>query len=162
MTSAIAINLVARELPDRTNYRKTSPNVRTEHSNALLSFSTHSQGRFSATGKGVGLSTGDVIYVSLKGSKTLSLPLTVDQVSYLIEPSDQWQAELSGEEFGSLNILTWQVKCDVCQESYPLEFVSRECDDSDAQVQHAESRLIALGWRKSESKHICPDCSELS
>jgi hypothetical protein len=156
----IEINVVAETLPERTNYRKTSPNQRLAESRTLLSFSSLAPGSFKAEGKGGGLTEGDVLYVSLKGSKTLSLPLVVAKISYLIEPADHWQAELHGEPFGQLKIHVWQVKCDVCQTTTPLEFVSRSEDSSDEQVFHAETRLVALGWKKSEGQHICPGCAK--
>lgn len=156
--SSIDINLIGDDIPDGKDYRKTSPNTRSEQSNVLLSFASQKPGCFNAEGRGQGLQADDVVFVSLKGSKTLTLPLTIKRVIYLIEPPDHWQAELIGEEFGSLNIHTWQVKCDSCQQQYPLEFVSRHLDDAGAQVFHAESRLSALKWLLQGDKHICPEC----
>ncbi|MFC3151155.1 hypothetical protein ACFOEK_08950 [Litoribrevibacter euphylliae] len=156
---SIAINLIGDDIPLQKNYRKTSPGKRSADANSLLSFTSLNPGSFSAEGKGKGLEVGETVFVSLKGSKTLSLPLMIKSITYLIEPADHWQAELEGESFGSLNIYTWQVNCDSCQQPYPLEFVSRSDDDSSAQIFHAETRLTALGWLLDNGQHICPVCA---
>ena len=154
----IGINLVGLELEAQYDYCKTSPNQRNRSSNHLISFTSVACGVFEAEGRGEGLKDGDTLYFSLKGSKGLILPLKVESLRYLIEPSDQWQASLKGDAFESLSIFTWQVQCNSCEHQEPLEFACRSGDSQENQVFHAETRLKALGWSVTSGKHLCPTC----
>ena len=71
-------------------------------------------GRYQVTGNGGAIQNGDTLLVTLKGSKTLSMRLTVETVRHLINPRGQWVAVASGPVFNELEILTWQVECDQC------------------------------------------------
>ena len=116
-------------------------------------------GAYRAEGRGEGLEVGDTLYLTLKGSKDLSLEFLIEDIRYFIEPVDQWQAELRGVAFETLSIFTWQVICDECQLTYPLEFVCNLGDSQEAQVFHARSRLKALKWLVNDQKHVCPTCA---
>ena len=55
-----------------------------------------SPGRYQVTGTGGSIKADDVLLVSLKGSKTLSMRLTVEKVRHLINPPGQWLAVARG------------------------------------------------------------------
>ena len=67
-----------------------------------------SPGRYQVTGTGGSIKADDVLLVSLKGSKTLSMRLTVEKVRHLINPPGQWLAVARGPAFRELAIHTWQ------------------------------------------------------
>ena len=69
-------------------------------------------GLYQVTGNGGSIQAGDVLIVSLKGSKSLSMRLSVDKVRHLINPRGQWVAVTKGPVFGELAIHEWQVNCD--------------------------------------------------
>ena len=71
-------------------------------------------GRYQVTGNGGSIRSGDVLIVTLKGSRDLSQRLTVEKVRHLINPPGQWMAVASGPVFHELEILNWQVACDSC------------------------------------------------
>lgn len=81
-----------------------------------------SPGRYQVTGTGGSIKADDVLLVSLKGSKTLSMRLTVEKVRHLINPPGQWLAVARGPAFRELAIHTWQVDCDQCQARLDFEF----------------------------------------
>ena len=66
-------------------------------------------GRYQVTGNGGSIRSGDVLIVTLKGSRDLSQRLTVEKVRHLINPPGQWMAVASGPVFHELEILNWQV-----------------------------------------------------
>ena len=149
----IGINTLSPQCDLRFDYRSTKKNQ-----NELISIKTLRKGVYQVEGKGIGLEIGDTLRVSLKGSKSLSLALVITELRYLIEPNDQWLAQLEGEAFEELQIYTWKVVCDRCEVVSPLEFVSRLGDDDQTKAQHATSRLKALMWGVCEGKHVCPEC----
>ncbi|MBC7211189.1 MAG: hypothetical protein H5U33_13460, partial [Pseudomonas sp.] len=53
-------------------------------------------GRYQVTGNGGSIQKGDVLLVTLKGSKDLSMRLTVETVRHLINPHGQWVAVAQG------------------------------------------------------------------
>ena len=61
-------------------------------------------GRYQVTGNGGSIRIGDALLVTLKGSKDLSMRLTVDTVRHLINPPGQWTAMTTGPVFGELAI----------------------------------------------------------
>ncbi|MFX6842488.1 hypothetical protein ABTH50_19865, partial [Acinetobacter baumannii] len=65
-----------------------------------------SPGRYQVTGTGGSIKADDVLLVSLKGSKTLSMRLTVEKVRHLINPPGQWLAVARGPAFRELAIHT--------------------------------------------------------
>lgn len=79
-------------------------------------------GRYQVTGNGGSMHKGDTLLVTLKGSKDLSMRLTVESVRHLINPRGQWVAVASGPVFNELEILTWQVACDSCDAVLDFEF----------------------------------------
>lgn len=66
-------------------------------------------GRYQVTGNGGSMQKGDSLLVTLKGSKDLSMRLTVESVRHLINPRGQWVAVANGPVFNELEILTWQI-----------------------------------------------------
>nr|WP_314490382.1 hypothetical protein [uncultured Pseudomonas sp.] len=115
-------------------------------------------GRYQVTGNGGSIRKDDVLLVSLKGSKTLSMRLTVQTVRHLINPQGQWVATANGPAFKELEILTWQVECDGCQTSLDLEFAVDSSLGNKARQPAANARLEELGWSNQGERHLCPRC----
>ncbi len=119
-------------------------------------------GRYQVTGNGGAIQAGDTLLVTLKGSRDLSMSLTVEKVRHLINPPGQWMAVASGPVFRELAILNWQVACDSCDKSIELEFAADASLGEKAYPAAAEARLQELGWTSQRGKHFCPSCKEPS
>lgn len=117
-------------------------------------------GRYQVTGNGGSIQANDVLLVTLKGSKDLSMRLTVDTVRHLLKPMGQWTAMTTGPVFGELAIHTWQVKCDQCAKELSFEFAVDAKLGSKAQKPAASARIAELGWTTDGEKHRCPKCQE--
>ena len=119
-----------------------------------------SPGRYQVTGTGGSIMAGDELLVTLKGSRDLCLHLTVDKVRHLISPPGQWVAVATGPVFAELAILNWKVDCDSCGKHLDFEFAVDAKLGEKARTPAAERRIAELGWRKHQSKHLCPSCLE--
>ena len=117
-------------------------------------------GRYQVTGNGGSIQKDDVLLVSLKGSKGLSMRLTVESVRHLINPRGQWVAVASGPVFGELEIRTWQVNCDSCGASLDFEFAVDAKLGNKARQPAASARIAELGWSVVGDRHLCPRCQE--
>ena len=117
-------------------------------------------GRYQVTGNGGSIQVNDVLLVTLKGSKDLSMRLTVDTVRHLLKPIGQWTAMTTGPVFGELAIHTWQVKCDQCAKELSFEFAVDAKLGTKAQKPAASARIAELGWTTDGEKHRCPKCQE--
>ncbi|WP_434572413.1 hypothetical protein J3P89_06720 [Pseudomonas sp. Z1-14] len=117
-------------------------------------------GRYQVTGNGGSIQANDVLLVTLKGSKDLSMRLTVDTVRHLLKPIGQWTAMTTGPVFGELAIHTWQVKCDQCAKELSFEFAVDAKLGTKAQKPAASARIAELGWTTDGEKHRCPKCQE--
>ena len=117
-------------------------------------------GRYQVTGNGGSIRAGDVLLVTLKGSKDLSMRLTVDKVRHLINPRGQWVAVTKGPVFGELAIHEWQVNCDACAKELKFEFAVDAKLGTKAQKPAATARIAELGWSTEGSKHVCPQCQK--
>ncbi|PWB32863.1 hypothetical protein DCO48_12130 [Pseudomonas sp. SDI] len=117
-------------------------------------------GRYQVTGNGGSIQKGDVLLVTLKGSKTLSMRLSVESVRHLINPSGQWVAVASGPVFGELAIHSWQVNCNSCEATLDFEFAVDAKLGKKAQQPAAVARIAELGWRTKGDTHQCPQCQE--
>ena len=117
-------------------------------------------GLYQVTGNGGSIQTGDVLIVTLKGSKDLSMRLTVDKVRHLINPRGQWVAVTKGPVFGELAIHEWQVNCDACAKELKFEFAVDAKLGTKAQKPAATARIAELGWSTEGSKHLCPQCQK--
>ena len=117
-------------------------------------------GLYQVTGNGGSIQAGDVLIVSLKGSKTLSMRLSVDKVRHLINPRGQWVAVTKGPVFGELAIHEWQVNCDACAKELTFEFAVDAKLGTKAQKPAATARIAELGWSTEGSKHVCPQCQK--
>ena len=117
-------------------------------------------GLYQVTGNGGSIQAGDVLIVSLKGSKTLSMRLSVDKVRHLINPRGQWVAVTKGPVFGELAIHEWQVNCDACAKELKFEFAVDAKLGTKAQKPAATARIAELGWSTEGSKHVCPQCQQ--
>jgi hypothetical protein len=98
--------------------------------------------------------------VTLKGSKDLSMRLTVETVRHLINPPGQWTAMTTGPVFGELAIHTWQVNCDSCAKELSFEFAVDAKLGKAAEKPAATARIAELGWKAFGDKHLCPKCQE--
>ena len=117
-------------------------------------------GRYQVTGNGGSIRTGDVLIVTLKGSRDLSQHLTVDKVRHLISPPGQWVAVCRGPVFRELAILNWQVDCDGCDKSLDFEFAVDAALGESARAPAAQARIVELGWRERDGGHFCSNCQE--
>lgn len=117
-------------------------------------------GRYQVTGNGGSIQKGDALLVSLKGSKTLSMRLTVDSVRHLINPTGQWVAVAQGPVFNELEIHEWQVKCDGCDAVLDFEFAAEAKLGKKSHAPAATARVQELGWASQGDKHLCPQCQE--
>ena len=117
-------------------------------------------GLYQVTGNGGSIQSGDVLIVTLKGSKDLSMRLSVDKVRHLINPRGQWVAVTKGPAFGELAIHQWQVNCDACAKELKFEFAVDAKLGTKAQKPAASARIAELGWSTEGSKHVCPQCQK--
>ncbi|KGK81324.1 hypothetical protein DP64_16980 [Stutzerimonas degradans] len=117
-------------------------------------------GRYQVTGNGGSIRTGDVLIVTLKGSRDLSQRLTVDKVRHLISPPGQWVAVCRGPVFHELAILNWQVDCDGCGKRLDFEFAVDAALGESARAPAAQARIVELGWRERDGGHFCSNCQE--
>ena len=117
-------------------------------------------GLYQVTGNGGSIQAGDVLIVSLKGSKTLSMRLSVDKVRHLINPRGQWVAVTKGPVFGELAIHERQVNSDACAKELKFEFAVDAKLGTKAQKPAATARIAELGWSTEGSKHLCPQCQK--
>jgi len=117
-------------------------------------------GLYQVTGNGGSIQAGDVLIVSLKGSKTLSMRLSVDKVRHQINPRGHWLAVPKGPVFGELAIHEWQVNCDACAKELKFEFAVDAKLGTKAQKPAATARIAELGWSTEGSKHLCPQCQK--
>ncbi|MTZ12303.1 hypothetical protein GNE00_00975 [Pseudomonas sp. JL972] len=117
-------------------------------------------GRYQVTGNGGSIRSGDVLIVTLKGSRDLSQRLTVDKVRHLISPPGQWVAVCHGPVFRELAILNWQVDCDGCDKRLDFEFAVDAALGESARAPAAQARIVELGWRERDGSHFCPNCQE--
>lgn len=116
-------------------------------------------GHYQVTGNGGSIQSGDSLLVTLKGSRDLSMRLTVEKVRHLINPPGQWLAVARGPAFRELNIHTWQVACDGCRKQLDLEFAVDGALGDKARAPAAEARLAELGWHNRAGRHLCPSCN---
>jgi hypothetical protein len=119
-------------------------------------------GRYQVTGNGGSIRSDDVLVVTLKGSKDLSMRLTVEKVRHLINPIGQWVAVASGPVFGELAIHTWKVDCDSCSAELNFEFAVDAKLGNKAQKLASTARIAELGWVSKDEKHVCRKCQEAS
>ena len=117
-------------------------------------------GRYQVTGNGGSIQHGDVLIVTLKGSKDLSMRLNVEKVRHLINPRGQWVAVANGPVFGELAIHEWQVNCDGCAKELKFEFAVDAKLGTKSQKPAAGARIAELGWSTEGSKHLCPQCQK--
>lgn len=115
-------------------------------------------GHYQVTGNGGNIQPGDVLVVSLKGSRELSMELAVTSVRHLINPPGQWTATATGPVFHELAIHDWQVQCDGCGSLLQLEFAVDSSLGKEAEVPAAEARLQELGWVNRHGRHLCRNC----
>lgn len=118
-----------------------------------------SPGRYQVTGNGGAVRADDVLLVTLKGSQTLSMRLTVEKVRHLINPVGQWTAVARGPAFKALEIRRWDVNCDPCGKAMNFEFAV-DSSLGEAAVQPAAiARIAELGWQTEGGLHRCPACT---
>ena len=117
-------------------------------------------GRYQVTGNGGSIRNGDVLIVTIKGSRDLSQRLTVDKVRHLISPPGQWVAVAKGPVFRELGIYNWQVKCDGCARQLDFEFAADIALGETARAAAASARIAELGWRSEGDRQLCPACAK--
>lgn len=117
-------------------------------------------GRYQVTGNGGSIQNNDTLLVTLKGSRTLSMRLTVEKVRHLINPPGQWVAVANGPVFKELAIFTWTVACNSCNSELEFEFATESKSDTNARQQAASQRIVELGWKNQGEQHLCPQCQK--
>ena len=118
-------------------------------------------GRYQVTGNGGSIKHGDVLIVTLRGSKTLSMRLTVEgDARYSIRPAGQWVAMAQGPKFGELEIHTWKVNCDSCDAVLEFEFAVETKLTKEPLQPAATARIAKLGWATVGDTHRCPKCQQ--
>ena len=117
-------------------------------------------GQYQVTGVGGAIQVGDILHVSLKGSKSLSMRLHVSKVRHLINPPGQWTAVATGPAFKELAIHSWQVQCAGCNSLLDLEFAVDASLGKAAPQPAAEQRLLELGWINRDGRHLCRSCQK--
>ncbi|QJI30433.1 hypothetical protein HKK55_17550 [Pseudomonas sp. ADAK18] len=118
-------------------------------------------GRYQVTGNGGSIKNGDVLIVTLRGSKTLSMRLTVEgDARYSLKPAGQWVAMAQGPKFGELEIHTWNVNCDSCEATLEFEFSVETKLTKEPLQPAATARIAELGWATVGDKHRCPKCQK--
>jgi hypothetical protein len=117
-------------------------------------------GRYQVTGNGGSIHNDDSLLVTLKGSKDLSMRLTVEKVRHLINPPGQWVAVARGPVFGELAIHQWKVNCDSCQTQLEFEFAVDAKLGPKAQKPAAQARIAELGWASEGARHLCRKCQQ--
>ena len=117
-------------------------------------------GRYQVTGNGGSIHNDDSLLVTLKGSKDLSMRLTVEKVRHLINPPGQWVAVARGPVFGELAIHQWKVNCDSCQTQLDFEFAVDAKLGPKAQKPAAQARITELGWASEGARHLCRKCQQ--
>ncbi|CAD5106400.1 hypothetical protein [Zestomonas carbonaria] len=130
--------------------------LRPEHT--LIECRALTPGRYQVTGNGGAIRAGDTLLVTLKGSRDLSMRLTVDKVRHLISPPGQWVATAAGPNFRELSILNWQVNCDNCGVQLDFEFAVDPSLGEAARAPAAEARIRELHWQSLDGRHLCPKC----
>jgi hypothetical protein len=131
---------------------------RTQTKGKLLSVNSTDPGIYAIRGQGSDVQVGDQLLLPMKGTQTLSLTLKVKHIDQLIEPLNAWNAILIGHNQAQWLVRSWQVACDRCANASMLEFMCPEEADHNAQVEHAQQRLLELGWKDTAKQHICPAC----
>ena len=117
-------------------------------------------GRYQVTGNGGSIQEGDRLIVTLKGSRTLSMTLTVEKVRHIISPPGQWVAVANGPAFKELAIFSWTVNCNRCNNELEFEFALEANLPAKARPQAAQARIMELGWQVIDQEHICPNCQK--
>jgi hypothetical protein len=117
-------------------------------------------GRYQVTGNGGSIQNADQLLVTLKGSRTLSMRLTVEKVRHLISPPGQWVAVAKGPAFKELSILNWQVNCDHCGVQLDFEFALEAALGEKGRPAAAQQRIAELGWTSQGERHLCPKCQK--
>ncbi|KPC33027.1 Uncharacterized protein ABJ99_1880 [Pseudomonas syringae pv. cilantro] len=121
---------------------------------------TLAPGRYQVTGNGGSIHDHDQLLVSIKGSKSLHMRLTVEKVRHLINPPGQWIAVAKGPVFDELAIHHWQVHCDSCNAELNFEFMVESKLSLKARKPAATARIAELGWKTEGKKHVCKKCQE--
>ncbi|WP_295470795.1 hypothetical protein [uncultured Pseudomonas sp.] len=119
---------------------------------------TLAPGRYQVTGNGGSIQGGDQLLVTLKGSKSLYMRLTVEKVRHLINPPGQWVAVANGPVFDELAIHEWSVQCDSCNAELKFEFSVESKLGAKAQKPAAVARIAELGWKTDGDRHVCRQC----
>ncbi|BAP41102.1 hypothetical protein NJC40_11400 [Pseudomonas sp. 21LCFQ02] len=119
---------------------------------------TLAPGRYQVTGNGGSIQGDDQLLVTLKGSKSLYMRLTVEKVRHLINPPGQWVAVANGPVFDELAIHEWAVHCDSCNSELKFEFSVESKLGTKAQKPAAVARIAELGWKTDGDKHTCRKC----
>jgi hypothetical protein len=118
-------------------------------------------GRYQVTGNGGSIQHGDVLIVTLKGSKDLSMRLTVEKVRHLINPARPVGGR--GQGPGVRRAVDSRVAGQLRRLRQRTEVRvrgRRQVGTKEPQKPAASARIAELGWRTEGSKHLCPNASK--
>ena len=121
-------------------------------------FEALAPGRYEVEGVGPGLEAGHGLRFTLKGSQSLHLTLAIQEVRYRLIPEHSWVAVLTGEDFTSLDIHAWKVRCDACGTLADFEFAVPGDASAAAKNAAASARVAELGWHTVDGGHRCAAC----
>lgn len=141
--------------PKTHDYRRESLGFGHE----IRSFSALGPGRYAVEGVGPDLRAGDRVRFTLKGSEALELVLNVQEIRHKLVPTHGWSAVLEGDDFESLDIHRWTIRCEGCGAEQGFEFAAPSDADGPSLERAATARVQDLGWR-AEGGHRCPRCAE--
>jgi hypothetical protein len=65
-----------------------------------------------------------------------------------------------GPKFGELEIHTWKVNCDSCDNVLEFEFAVETKLTKEPLQPAATARITELGWATMGDKHRCPKCQQ--
>ena len=125
-----------------------------DKSSDLLGVSSFTLGEFEVKAKGDFPAAGDLLLLPVKGSKQLSMQLTVMDVSPLITPIGAWSARCNGPAQAQFNVKFAEITCDQCRQAYTLEFI----DFSNDTQADAIAGMNKQGWNANLAEQICPSC----
>ncbi|MBB3104964.1 hypothetical protein [Azomonas macrocytogenes] len=115
-------------------------------------------GRYQVTGTGGSIRKGDILLVTLKGSRELSLRLTVEKIRYQLNPPGQWLAVANGPAFRELRIVEERLDCAACGKRLDMEVALDAALGKAAKLSAIAARLTEIGWQQQDGYCHCPAC----
>jgi hypothetical protein len=129
--------------------------VKSERYDVLGVVAQQQTGIFEVKFKGNKISTDSFLLLPVKGAKYTSLKMKVIKVDPLITPIGSWSAVCEGPKYKEFDLKNIEATCDVCNQSYSLEFIAYSND----QQADALNGMKMQGWDATLERQVCPSCS---